>query len=478
MAFSQFVAILKARWLVVLTILALALATAIGLNMIMPKRYTATTKVMIDVKSPDPVAGIVLPGMLSPTFLATQGDVIKSGRVVEHVIKTLRLDQSPDMQRAWQQATKGNVPFNAWLSDFMLKSLKASPSREANVIEIEYSAETPQGAAVLANAFTDGYLEVTSDLRTEPAKAFGSSFEALAVQLRKRLLDAQAKLTSYQKEAGLMATDERLDVETERLSQISGQVTQLTALVEDAKARKNSAQTSGADVSSDASSNPVINGIRSDLITYQSKLSSLQERYGSAHPQVRETSQVIEELKRRLANEYGRTTSTLASTENTLAARLAAAKIEMAGQRDKLIDLREKRSAATLFTRDVENLQRAYDVVQSRVSQAGMEVQAASTSLAVLEKAQPPADASSPKYVINIIMALFLGSMMAVITALLLEMIDRRVRTNQDIPAALNMPVLGVLLKTENASRGLLTRKVPPWVINRGPVFPLTDAKA
>jgi polysaccharide biosynthesis transport protein len=478
MSFSQFVAILKARWLVVLSILALALATAIALNMVLPKRYTATTKVMVDVKSPDPVAGIVLPGMLSPTFLATQGDVIKSGRVVEHVIKNLRLDQSQDMQRAWQQATKGAVPFNVWLSDFMLKSLKASPSREANVIEIEYSAETPQGAAVLANAFTDSYLEVTSNLRTEPAKAFGSSFEALAIQLRKRLLDAQAKLTSYQKEAGLMATDERLDVETERLSQISSQVTQLTALVEDARARKNSAQRSGAEVSSEAAGNSVINGIRTDLIAYQAKLGSLQERYGSAHPQVRETTQVIEEFKRRLASEYARTTSTLASTENTLEARLAAAKIEMDSQRDKLIDLREKRSAATLYSRDVDNLQRAYDVVQSRVSQAGMEVQAASTSLAVLEKAQAPSGPSSPKYFLNILMAIFLGSMMAVITALLLELIDRRVRTNQDIPAALHLPVLGVLLKTENASRGVLTRKVPPWVINRGPMFPLPDAKA
>lgn len=468
MSFSQVVAVLRARWVIVLSVLGLALAAATLLNLLLPKRYVATTKVMIDVKSPDPIAGMVLPGMLSPTFLATQEDVIKSGRVVEKVISELRLDQSPEMREAWQKLDEGRTPFNVWLADRLTSSLIATPSREANVIKIDYSAETAEGAALFANTFTQAYISVTSDLRSEPAKAFGSSFETLAAQLRKRLLDAQAKLAAYQKEAGLMATDERLDVETDRLAQISSQITSLTAIVEDARAKKQSARKDGTDVSMEGMTNSVISGVRSELIGLQAKLSQLEERYGDSHPQIKETKQQIAELKRRLEGEYSRTSSFLDANGNMAETRLAAAKAALEEQRAKLEALREKRSAAALLTRDVENLQRAYDVVQSRVSQAGMEVQAAATSLAVLEKALPPAEAATPRVFLNTLVALVVGSLLAAVTAILVELLDRRVRTNTDIQEQLGLPLVGVLLKTENAPRGLLTRKAPPWIIHRG----------
>lgn len=473
MSFSHVVAVLKARWIIVASILGLALATTIALNMVMPKRYTATSKVMIDVKSPDPVAGMVLPGMLSPTFLATQGDIIKSGRVIERVITDLKLDQSPEMQRVWQQETEGKgETFMAWLVQRLSSSLKATPARESNVIEIEYTAETPDGAAFFANAFTMAYLGITADLRTEPAKAFGSSFELLAAQLRKRLLDAQTKLSNYQKEAGLMATDERLDVETDKLSQISSQITQLSAMVEDTKAKKQSAKRDGVDVSMEGMTNTVVSGLRNELIGQQTKLSQLQERYGDMHPTVKETKSAIAELKRRLDIEYGTTNQFIGASSGVAEARLGAAKAALEQQRNKLIDLREKRAGASLLSRDVENLQRAYDVVQSRVSQSGIEVQVASTSLAVLEKAIPPTSASAPRTVVNTIVALFLGSLLAVAAAVLVELLDHKVRVNQDIQTQLGVPLVGVLLKSENASRGILTRKTPPWVIHRGSMLP------
>jgi len=269
-----------------------------------------------------------------------------------------------------------------------------------------------------------------------------------------------------------MATDERLDVETEKLGQISGQITQLSAIVEDTKAKKQSAKQDGADVSLEGMTNQVISGIRNELISQQAKLSQLQERFGDMHPQVKETKSVIAEMKRRLELEYGQTSQFIGASSNMASERLAAAKASLEQQKQKLIELREKRAGASVLSRDVENLQRAYDVVQSRVSQSGIEVQVASTSLAVLEKANIPQDPSTPRPVLNTVVAFILGSLLAVAAALLVEMLDQRVRTNQDLQQQLGVPLIGVLLKTENASKGLLTRRVPPWVIHRGTALP------
>jgi hypothetical protein len=68
------------------------------------------------------------------------------------------------------------------------------------------------------------------------------------------------------------------------------------------------------------------------------------------------------------------------------------------------------------------------------------------------------------------------GTLIATGAVLMLELIDRRIRTNEDISRDLQLPVMGVLLKTPNASRGLLTKRTAPWVIDRTLPAPSSNA--
>jgi uncharacterized protein involved in exopolysaccharide biosynthesis len=102
----QFIGILVARWRVALGVLALVTLGAAAVNFLLPKRYTATASVLVDVKTPDPILG-VLPGVMSPAYMATQVDIIESDRVGLQVVKRLKLDQNPAMQQQWRDATGG-----------------------------------------------------------------------------------------------------------------------------------------------------------------------------------------------------------------------------------------------------------------------------------------------------------------------------------------------------------------------------------
>ena len=59
MTFHQFLLILRARRKVVIAILLLTVTVTLIVSLLLPKQYTASTAVVIDVKSPDPVAGMV-----------------------------------------------------------------------------------------------------------------------------------------------------------------------------------------------------------------------------------------------------------------------------------------------------------------------------------------------------------------------------------------------------------------------------------
>ena len=60
------------------------------------------------------------------------------------------------------------------------------------------------------------YIDVSLDMRTSPAKQYSSFFDGRAKEAREQLEAAQAKLSAFQKDNGIIATDERLDVESSR----------------------------------------------------------------------------------------------------------------------------------------------------------------------------------------------------------------------------------------------------------------------
>ena len=184
MTLQQFLAILAARWKTSLLVLLATVGLIVSISLLQPKKYTATASIMLDVRSPDPVAGVVLAGMMSPAYMATQVDLLGSERVARRAIQSLGLNEDPQMREQWRTATKGQGDFEAWLSDALLQSLEIKPSRESNVIGISYSSPDPNFAAALANAFVRAYIDTSLELRVDPARQYSGFFDNRAKELR------------------------------------------------------------------------------------------------------------------------------------------------------------------------------------------------------------------------------------------------------------------------------------------------------
>ncbi|MFD2453179.1 Wzz/FepE/Etk N-terminal domain-containing protein [Ideonella paludis] len=171
MNFSQFVAILQARWKLSAALLGLVLLATAAFSLLSPKRYTATASVVVDVK-PDPITGLVLGPVLNPSIMATQVDIIQSSRVATRVARNLKLNNNPLVREQWQEATGGAGDINDWLARNFLTQLEVRPSRESNVISIGFQAPDPAFAAALANAFVQAYIDTAVELRVDPAKQY------------------------------------------------------------------------------------------------------------------------------------------------------------------------------------------------------------------------------------------------------------------------------------------------------------------
>ena len=115
-----------------------------------------------------------------------------------------------------------------------------------------------------------------------------------------------------------------------------------------------------------------------------------------------------------------------------------------------------------LLRRDVENAQTAYNTMQQRVTQTSVESENTRTNVFVLKRATEPALPSSPKLLRNMAAAAFLGALLALATALVRELRDRRVRTVSDVEVELGQPLLltlPVAALAPKARRRTRTRK-------------------
>jgi uncharacterized protein involved in exopolysaccharide biosynthesis len=198
--------------------------------------------------------------------------------------------------------------------------------------------------------------------------------------------------------------------------------------------------------------NPAISGLKADVGRAQARLTELNSRLGDAHPQVVEAKASLAELRSRLDVETRRVTGGVGVTNAINRQREAEIKAALEAQRARVLRLKGLRDEAAVLQRDVENAQRAYDAIINRVSETGLESRANQINAYGLSDAVPPTKPSFPNIPLNGALGFFVGSILAVGVALVLEAMDRRVRVVSDITSALGLPVVGVVPRAKPGS--------------------------
>ncbi len=365
MTFDQFFRILRARWLLALSVMGALVVITMGICLWLPKSYKATASVMVDLK-PDPVAGMAgNVGLQSATLMATQIDIITSPALATRVARQIGMDNNDDVRAQWLKATKGKGDYLTWVGEFIGQSLEVKPSRESNIIDIAYTSVDPKFAAVLANAFAKAYMDSSVQFRVDPARQYYSFFEERAKLARDKLEAAQVKLAQAQKERGIVATDERLDAESARLNDLSSQIVALRAAQADTSVRSATANKS-ADQMQDVLNNSLITTLKADISRYEAKLEELQSRFGDAHPQVIETKATLDSLRERQRIETSKLTKSLNINDNITSSRSAAARAAYEEQRNKVLQLKDARNELAVLEREVDSAQKVYDAIQAR----------------------------------------------------------------------------------------------------------------
>ena len=450
---KQVLSVLAARWPWALAVLLICVAATAAVSMTMLKRYTASATVMLDARSPDQIAGGSPNSSLPGGYLATQMDLIASERVGRAVISSTGLDKDADLRAAWRKAGQGEGDFEAWLSEVLQKGLSVKPASMSNVVTIAYVSDDGAKAATMANAYVKAYIDTSLELRMERVRQYSGFFDARAKELRADLERAQEKLAAYQQQNGLIVGDDKVNVETTRLSELSAQLLAAQTANADVSGRVTQAGRQ-TDQLQEVWQNPAVASLAAEVTREEVRLGEMTSRLGESHPQRIEQEVRLSELRSRLEVEKGRAAKNVSFGNSATRSRVAQISAALEAQRAKVLRMQSQREQSAGLQREFESAQRAFDAMQQRLQTASIETQNTYTNLSVLKQATVPMAPSSPNLLKNIGASIGLGALLGLGLVLGREQLDRRMRTVDDV-SELKQPMLVSLPVSSHARRAL-----------------------
>ncbi len=464
MDLNQFLMALRARRKAFYAVLAATVLTAVAIALIVPKNYVASTTILIDARDEQSLA----PGeRLSPRertgYLQTQVDLIQSGRVAKRVVRELKLAQMPGVREDYERDTGGMGTLEDWAAAQLQKKLKVDAAA-SNVITVSYGSPNAKFSADVANAFSKAYLETALELRTEPSKEAAVWFEEQLKALRQNVSQTQAKLTAYQKEKGITSVEERADIESTRLAELSSQMLRAREATYDATARyknasefmSNASAGASADQLPEVMANPAVMAVKAALVAAESRLEQSANDLGPNHPAYQRNLAEVEGLRKKLSSEMKKVVAGLSNAAQQNRRREEELRAAYQAQTDRMLAMRDARVELAVLSRDVENAQRTYDAALQKWLTMKVDSRARMTNIAVLTPAVEPLEAKSPKVGLISGLSILVGALLAGGVVFLLETLDRRVRSRGDLEQRLAVPSLGRLSKWTPAAGRLL----------------------
>ena len=280
MTLIQYLHILWARKWLILGLFVLVAAAGITATFLLPRQYTAETSLIVEMRM-DPALGALAPSLAAPSYMATQVEILRSERVASRAVKILGVERSATAVAQWREATKAKISLERYFAGVLQRGLSVDPGRGSSIINLSFTAPDPIFAQAAANAFAQAYQDVSVELRVAPARQSEKFLDEQIKALRASLEVAQARMSKFQQEKGIVVSDERLDQENARYNTLIAQLATAQAeRVETATRQRNT----GGETSPDVLGSGAVQSLKGQIASAETKLSEISSIVGKNHP--------------------------------------------------------------------------------------------------------------------------------------------------------------------------------------------------
>lgn len=454
------------------------------ITLLMTPQYTATTTIEIARESNKitDIQGVARESNTADQeFYQTQYGLLKSHSLAERVAGELRLVDDPAFYSRFGYKSKrpefaqvngvypasGRAERQRAAGEILLKHLSLSPTRMSRLVDISFTGPDAEFSQRVANSWASNFIQETLARRYQATSYARSFLETRLSQLKAKLEESERNLVAYasnQRIINLSAEDasgrrSERSIDADDLVALNGALAQATADRVQLQARYEQAKKGG--VNQEALQNLAINSLRQKRAELMADYQRMLVQFEPGYPAAQAIAAQIKQLDTSIAREEGRVASSAATSYQAALDREQALRARVAELKNGILDLRRRSIQYNIYERDVDTNRQLYDGLLQRYKEIGVAGGVGVNNISVVDTADIPEKPSSPRLLLNLLVAALAGLMIGGAIAFALEQTDEAIADPSEAEDALGIPLLGVVPKLvdEEPKEALLDRK-------------------
>jgi succinoglycan biosynthesis transport protein ExoP len=342
--------------------------------------------------------------------LDTQVDILQSDSLASATIEKL------DLNRKGKRTANQIAIFEAFKHNLEVSRLPRS-----RVIEIRFSDSDAQVAADVVNTLIDRYLETNFRNKFQATARTSQWLSGQLNELKARVESSQETLVNYQKKHGILGFDDKQNIITSKLDDLSKDLT--SAEVERIQKEANYRLSMSVDPELLAGSDPniLIHKLRAQQSDLRNEYAQTTATLGPAHPTVRALQSQLNQLDVTIQNEIRKIGERYSSEYLSGLRREHMLRAALEAQKKEAHSLNESGIEYTILKRDYESNRQLYDGLLQRYKEAGILSGLRADNVRVLDDAVAPNRPFKPNLPRNLGLGALMSLMGGIALAFILE---------------------------------------------------------
>jgi capsular exopolysaccharide synthesis family protein len=445
-------AVLRRRWRWSLLFALLIIAGVTAVTILMKPVYEPEAHVEVDAPGSEVVSVDHHDNGGFEDFTETQAQNLQTDALALEVIHTLHLSQDaefggkePAAAVPAVQASDIAVQLTPAEDRALLAfkdSRKVTHDPGSRLITVSVSAHNAMEAAQLTNTLVDLFIERDFKAREDNIAQWQRQLD----DIKKRMDDSNHALAAFQNSSGFSAIGDNENTFSERVIELSKQLMQAQSdriQLQAYLAKLDSVPAASVQTTSlpQISSDPVVQGLTTKLADTRAELAQTQAVYGDNHPNVKKLQNEVNELQSQLDMQRSAIFNNLKTSYSASKAREGLLASQMAGATKQMGVLAQYNA----LKKEADSNAQIYAVLYQRIKEVGIAAETKSSSIRVIERARVLNSPTKPKRIEMILFGLLAGLVGGIGLAFLLEALDTRIRTPEDIKKYLGAESVSVI---------------------------------
>ncbi len=499
--------VFRHKLLICVTFLTVAIGTAV-VTFLMPNSYESRMKILVkntraDVLiTPERTSGLngtAPESDVTENQINSEIELLSSKDLLNQVVTECGLvaKQPSTLQRLGlketPQTSEGKIEE---ATERLAKTLVIQPVKKASIIEVTYASESPEKAALVLQKLRDLYLEKHVKLHRPPGtyeffKTQAGQYETQLQAAEKQFSDFQqsmnvVSLTQQKEQTVIKLTDTR-----SRLLETQSSLSEVTEKIVRLQQQLRTVEPRIVTQSRALPNQYSAERLNTMIVELQNRRTQLLTKFRPDDRLVKEIDQQIATTRAALQKAVKETAVEQATDLNplrqVLEGELARARFEEAGYKGRLETLASQVKQYEAQLSRLEGITAEYEGMSRKVKQVEDSYQLYSkkkeeariadeldqnkiTNVSIAEAPVQPQLPSKPNRLLNLILGLALGLVLAAGSVVTVELLRETVTTPRELEALLGSPVLAALPRDRGAARRALIIEKPRLALPRAPV--------